>query len=483
MVKPGRNDPCPCGSGKKYKKCCLPKDATPIASLNRQKMRRAEGELVPALLRHADKCFGPGAVAEAWGEFSLWSDVPLDPESEPEVETAFIPWFVFNWIPDNTEVDEAEHYPELQVALHYLEKVGSRISSFERRFIEEICSQPYSFFVVTDVEPGNGMSLRDLFLGRELYVHERQATQTLGRGSIVYSRVMTMDGNSIMVGCAPTVIPASYLHDFIDMRENLAKKLPVIDRAVLQEYDVELRTIYHDIRHELHNPPLPQLHDTDGDPLQLTKLHYALKCSPAEALDALATLALVRQADELTHEAVFDRRGNLVSMEFPWLRKGNKQHAGWENTVLGHIVIDSERLTIDVNSQERAEAIKRKITRRLSRRATFRHAVIQSSEKMLEGMANSPPDSGRGAARQSSEALQALPEVQDKLREMAAQHWNAWLDTALPALKGKTLREAAKTASGRERLEALFMQFEQHNESPQSFSPDVPALRRALGME
>lgn len=22
MSKPGRNDPCPCGSGKKYKKCC-----------------------------------------------------------------------------------------------------------------------------------------------------------------------------------------------------------------------------------------------------------------------------------------------------------------------------------------------------------------------------------------------------------------------------------------------------------------------------
>jgi hypothetical protein len=26
MAKPGRNDPCPCGSGNKYKKCCLPKD-------------------------------------------------------------------------------------------------------------------------------------------------------------------------------------------------------------------------------------------------------------------------------------------------------------------------------------------------------------------------------------------------------------------------------------------------------------------------
>jgi len=26
MAKPGRNEPCPCGSGKKYKRCCLEKD-------------------------------------------------------------------------------------------------------------------------------------------------------------------------------------------------------------------------------------------------------------------------------------------------------------------------------------------------------------------------------------------------------------------------------------------------------------------------
>lgn len=27
--KTGRNDPCPCGSGKKFKNCCLNKSATP----------------------------------------------------------------------------------------------------------------------------------------------------------------------------------------------------------------------------------------------------------------------------------------------------------------------------------------------------------------------------------------------------------------------------------------------------------------------
>ena len=29
FMKTGRNDPCPCVSGKKYKVCCLKKDQTP----------------------------------------------------------------------------------------------------------------------------------------------------------------------------------------------------------------------------------------------------------------------------------------------------------------------------------------------------------------------------------------------------------------------------------------------------------------------
>lgn len=34
--KPGRNDPCPCGGGKKYKKCCLGRVEAPIELLTRQ---------------------------------------------------------------------------------------------------------------------------------------------------------------------------------------------------------------------------------------------------------------------------------------------------------------------------------------------------------------------------------------------------------------------------------------------------------------
>jgi tetratricopeptide (TPR) repeat protein len=43
MAKPGRNDPCHCGSGAKYKKCCLPKDeATEREGLAEAQRRREE---------------------------------------------------------------------------------------------------------------------------------------------------------------------------------------------------------------------------------------------------------------------------------------------------------------------------------------------------------------------------------------------------------------------------------------------------------
>ena len=42
MAKPGRNDPCPCGSGNKYKKCCLAKDEAASKSQPGSARTRAE---------------------------------------------------------------------------------------------------------------------------------------------------------------------------------------------------------------------------------------------------------------------------------------------------------------------------------------------------------------------------------------------------------------------------------------------------------
>jgi len=481
MAKSGRNDPCPCGSGKKYKKCCLAKEVAPVASLTWLKMRRTEGELIPILLKHAVKYYGPDVVAEAWDEFSLWNNVPMDLNTEPELDTVFFPWFVFNWIPDNAEIEEAAHIPKMPVARQYLKVQGSRLDIFQHRFIEEICSQPFSFFMVTDVNPGESLTLRDLILGREVTVHERQASSVLPKAAIIFTRIITMDGSSIMVGCAPTVIPPTYHNSFIDFRENLAKHRLDKNQAFLLLNDFELRTMYYEIRNELSNPTLPQLRNTDGDELQATKLYYTLTCTPRQTLDGLVTLALTEDADEFGQGGKHDEQGALVSIEFPWLKKGNQKHTSWDNTVMGHIVITQDQLIIDVNSQERADTIKSEIEARLGHQAVFRNAVIQSSDKMLEEIANRSPETC--VRDPSNKELQERPEVQAQLKKMSEQHWRTWLDTSLLALKDQTPREAAKTVTGRERLEALFWHWESQTEALGQFAPDVKALREALGME
>jgi len=46
MAKVGRNDPCPCGSGQKYKRCCLPRDEAAAQAIARAAAARAREEEV-----------------------------------------------------------------------------------------------------------------------------------------------------------------------------------------------------------------------------------------------------------------------------------------------------------------------------------------------------------------------------------------------------------------------------------------------------
>jgi tetratricopeptide (TPR) repeat protein len=57
VAKIGRNDPCPCGSGKKYKKCCEPRDQALAAERARTSTLSARSAMASALqkwLHHED---------------------------------------------------------------------------------------------------------------------------------------------------------------------------------------------------------------------------------------------------------------------------------------------------------------------------------------------------------------------------------------------------------------------------------------------
>jgi hypothetical protein len=85
-MKPGRNDPCPCGSGRKYKQCCLLAAAAAHSSpaeLAWRRIRRANEGLVGRMMQFTFEAYGEAALDEAWAEFMLW-DAELGGQSSPK---------------------------------------------------------------------------------------------------------------------------------------------------------------------------------------------------------------------------------------------------------------------------------------------------------------------------------------------------------------------------------------------------------------
>jgi hypothetical protein len=140
-MKTGRNHPCPCGSGKKFKKCCLNKAAAPSHELYYRRLSRAHDRLVDRLVSHAGRIFGSESIHVAMHDFLLWPEED-DEVSEEILDRAgplFWPWYVFNW-----EYIPLDGGPELPgptsrtVAELYVEKQGGKLDSLQRRLIDGI---------------------------------------------------------------------------------------------------------------------------------------------------------------------------------------------------------------------------------------------------------------------------------------------------------------------------------------------------------
>jgi hypothetical protein len=136
-MKPGRNDPCPCGSGKKYKHCCLAAEAQSPAAGNDLVWRRARRALeghARRMVHFVDEAYGPDAIEEAWDEFS-WGTSAFDPET-PHLPI-FMPWLFHCWSPDpdDTAVPDASLHRVIPTAA-FLARKERRLDPVLRRYLE-----------------------------------------------------------------------------------------------------------------------------------------------------------------------------------------------------------------------------------------------------------------------------------------------------------------------------------------------------------
>lgn len=466
--KTPRNAPCPCGSGKKYKKCHLGEDEAreraargtgPEADEARARARRlAERDPVHAL----DERITADALALArrrWGR-------AFDPEGalarlglDVQCTQSLLGW-------------SSGHHrgPDGKTALDlYLEERGGALDAEGRALVEGQRTAWFSYHEVVAAEPGRTITLRDLLAGGERTVEEKSASRMVRPRDVLLARAIDLGGRAILAGCHLRTLPP---REGDEARRRLRSALRVRAAKVPAEKlrdataDGALFRVWQEVVDAVDARPPPRLQNTDGEDFILTVDRFELAAGRTdEVVGALLALPDARRDEE--------ERGGAVTVSF--VREGNAKGL-LPTTLLGRAILEGTVLRLETNSRERADRLRRLVAERLGTLASFR---IREHADPVAHLDKGAKSSGRPAPFEA-----VPPEVLEVMKRMKAEHYRRWLDEAIPALGGLTPREAAKRKGApRKSLELLLAELE-HAEAgqpePQRF--EVAALRRELGV-
>ena len=454
-MKIGRNEPCPCGSGKKFKKCCLNKSVTGHEALHYRRLSEIHDKLWPKLVDYGKFVFGEMAPQVAFTEFLAWPDPDNTPNKEAIERAAhlFWPWYIFNW--EYCELEDQEKLlngPEDRTITElFLQKKQLDPNSLEGIFLSAANRSPYSFHEIVFLDAGHTVTIRDVLSGREVLVQERLGSEHMQTGDIIFGRAVMVDGIGMFLGLSPYIIPPRMKPEIIQLRSGISRSNGMLSMEDLNEWDLDIRELYWDMDKRLHSMPI--MVNTDNEPMEFHKLIYDID-STEDAVNKLADLSCVESMAEILDAAEMDENGKIKQTEFSWSIKGNRATQGMPNTILGNIEIKESRLMVSVNSAERARTMRAEIKRRLGDKARFRLDEISDVDAMLSQQR--PKDAGTP----SQEELMSHPEVRQQIEEMVLQHWKSWVNQKIPLLGNKSPRQAVKTRDGRESVEALLLDAE-----------------------
>lgn len=210
MAKIGRNDPCPCGSGKKYKQCHGPIEEA--RATEQRQLKQAHDTLFAKIVEAAPGFtseFAPALQAFWNGEQQVDAIEDLD-EIEERGAERFLSWFMF----DHQDADGTT--PLQHVAA---DPAGLDLSPMEARLLPEwtnVRLQPYR---VTEVHKGQGLVVQPLWQEQTLTVEDQAASRRVGQGEVLIVH-LTPTADVYLVGGAAahlTADTASRLDEWADL--------------------------------------------------------------------------------------------------------------------------------------------------------------------------------------------------------------------------------------------------------------------------
>jgi hypothetical protein len=431
-TKIGRNDPCPCGSGRKYKQCC----GVPHASTDSPPAKGHDGAVERALTWLTNK--HRKAVAAAINDvvFEGLNDEECAALEQIDDETwQFIQRNVTEWLLAEGEIQVKGE--RRRVAEYLLGPGGPLLTIDQRNWIAQLGEQPLRLYLVTDVVPGARLTLCDALDSKALPITVLAASgsQTLEPGVHAGFRVMKVDDHHELSGAAypfsrlagPQVVEflRDGAQDFKKRPEDLAAFISFgIMRKWLEQYVAPAQ--------------MPTLMDAySGEPILLITDHYRVT-----DWDGLAA-AVAAQAD-----VEGDRSAG-------WSRFIDCEDGQRRSRVAVNIEKTPDRISLFYKTQNYADEGRPWFDQLAGGSVTFVARELTDLEGAMASKAKRP------AQPRKSEMLDLPPEVAAEIIENTLRRmYGNWADEPIPALDHKTPRYAIKTKPGLERVKGLIRSYE-----------------------
>lgn len=481
---PGRNEPCPCGSGKKFKKCCgfdLSHEVGDLISPVPEEMKTGTKfdlylEMFHGVALYAEMLKRSKQFSETLSGIASDFEKRYKPGTKRGLnDSFFMGWFALDnrfGVDQRTVVERMmdrsivkELVPEVREIILALSE--SYATCYEIRGVKE-----------------DAIIFEELATGRAWNVHRlgEPCEEDAEPGQIWHVRFVGPDTDAYYFG-EPYVFGPEAKPDFTEITKeqisgfreyastrSLEFKIPrdafKASAAFWAEYLHRSSGGVPEQSLEENLPGSgPEIVTTDGEKLRFSSVIFKIT-----DLDGISgKLSRLRNLD-------YDEKDRC----WIWFKKGNRRMKSWETTLLGRIFLRGNELVGEVNSLERALRLKSKLVSGLGKQVQFDRIDSKDSRAM-------PPlsEKDRLGFEEKQRLLHADPEVREMLRQKMEEYYlKDWITSKIPALDHRTPMQCMKTPDGRLRLEALVNQMENMDRGRPDYIPefDMNQLRQKLGL-
>lgn len=444
------NDPCPCGSGSKYRNCCWKKEKREYAA-GRSAVDRAIRGVVEMLESEwrTDLKETTGAIL-----FDLISEYEPDLVYRTmERVLAFVSLCVTETCACDVQLEDGNTGIDL-----YLQKHRDSLHPMALEFLENWRETAVSLYEVQSVDYRKSLDLRDMLSRKKMKVFDSKLAEHAEKYMTFFARVVPAGGEHLLGTSLLPVDPLQadwIVEDMRDRKYTTPGCTSITWKKYLKKhwYLVPGEWLEEQIRMSMP----PAMHNTDGDPISALRITYTLR--PGSAFRVNALLAGIEGMERISPNA------------FKYVVEASEQNRTcMENVVMAILELSGDTLQVEVNSENRGDRMTDLLKERFG--------------EFITGIDREPvPFDPEATGRHLQPDGDIPPEELERIRmEYLDSYYRKWVDEPVPALDGLTPRQASKKDRSRKRLINLLREMESRPD-PGGEPYDFGWIREELGLE